>query len=95
VANVHSDELKPVNLAPGFEFGVLPLGELVGSREIGASVYVLPPGKRVCPYHAHFGNEELLVVLEGRPTLRTERGEQLLAPGDVAAVPAAGTVRTS
>ena len=49
----------------------------------------------MCPYHAHFGNEELLVVLGGRPTLRTERGEQLLAPGDVAAVPAAGTVRTS
>jgi uncharacterized cupin superfamily protein len=38
----------------------------------------------VCPYHWHFGEEEWLIVLAGRPTLRTPEGEEALRPWDVA-----------
>ncbi|MDQ3161535.1 MAG: cupin domain-containing protein [Actinomycetota bacterium] len=41
------------------------------------------PGDRLCAYHAHHATEEWLVVLRGRPTLRTLEGEQELADGDV------------
>jgi uncharacterized cupin superfamily protein len=85
IVNVRSDETEAMDPAPGFAFRLLRLGERIGSHELGASVYELPPGKRTCPYHAHFGNEELLIVLDGRPTLRTEAGEQVLGPGDAAA----------
>ena len=49
---------------------------------LGASLYELGPGNFV-PYHAHHGSEELLLVLRGRPTLRTPDGERQLDEGDV------------
>lgn len=56
-------------------------------RSLTASVYVLEPGERHLPYHFHHGAEELLLVLEGTPTLRTPEGEQALRAGDVAHFP--------
>ena len=52
-----------------------------------ASVYVIEPGEKHLPYHFHHGAEELLLVLEGTPTLRTPAGERELRPGDVAHFP--------
>jgi uncharacterized cupin superfamily protein len=49
---------------------------------LGASLYELGPGN-YAPYHAHHGSEELLLVLRGRPTLRTPDGERQLDEGDV------------
>jgi uncharacterized cupin superfamily protein len=39
------------------------------------------------PYHYEYGNEEWLVVVSGRPTLRTPSGEHGLTPGDVVCFP--------
>jgi uncharacterized cupin superfamily protein len=47
------------------------------------SVYVLDPGEKHLPYHFHHGAEELLLVLEGEPTVRTPDGERTLRAGDV------------
>jgi uncharacterized cupin superfamily protein len=57
-----------------------------GGPFLGASVYELGPGNFVI-YHAHHGSEELVLVLRGRPTLRTPEGETQLRPGDVAHFP--------
>ena len=59
----------------------------VSGEHLGASLYELPPGERTFPYHYELGNDELLVVVSGRPTLRTPGGEQELAPGDCVLVP--------
>jgi uncharacterized cupin superfamily protein len=48
---------------------------------LGASVYELGPGNFTV-YHFHHGSEELLIVLRGRPTLRTPEGERQLAEGE-------------
>ena len=53
---------------------------------LGASVYELRPGDFVV-YHAHHGSDELVLVLEGSPTLRTPAAEQRLARGDVVHFP--------
>ena len=58
-----------------------------GGPFLGASLYELGPGNFVI-YHAHHGSEELLLVLHGRPTLRTPDGERELAAGDVVHFPA-------
>ena len=50
-------------------------------------MYELDPGDRLWPYHAHHANEEWLIVVRGRPTLRTPEGEQDLEEGDVVAFP--------
>ena len=54
-----------------------------GAQRLGASVYELDPGGAVAPYHLHHANEELLVVLSGRPLLRTPQGTRGLEPGSV------------
>ena len=47
-------------------------------RKLGASVYDLPPGQSICPYHYEYGEEEALIVLEGTPTLRHPGGRDVL-----------------
>jgi uncharacterized cupin superfamily protein len=56
-------------------------------QSLSMSVYVVEPGEMHLPYHFHHGAEELLLVLEGTPTLRTPSGERELRPGDVAHFP--------
>jgi uncharacterized cupin superfamily protein len=45
------------------------------------------PARRPGPYHYELGCEEWLIVVSGRPTLRSPDGEQQLEPGDVAVFP--------
>jgi uncharacterized cupin superfamily protein len=54
--------------------------------QLGATVYELGPGNTAV-YHFHHGSEELLIVLRGRPTLRTPDGERQLAAGEVVHFP--------
>lgn len=68
----------------GFRSGMARLGKLLGgAEESGASVYELPPGQAICPYHYECGEEEWLLVLAGNPTLRHPEGADRLEPWDV------------
>src|SRR5256885_13488199 len=67
------------------EVGERRFGEELGATLWGGTVYELAPGKRVCPYHWHFGEEEWLLVVSGTPTLRTPSGERMLGPWEGAA----------
>jgi uncharacterized cupin superfamily protein len=71
----------------GFRAGLSRLGKAFGAKRTGMSVYDLPPGQAICPYHYEYGEEEWLLVLEGRPTLRHPGGDDELAPWDVAFFP--------
>jgi uncharacterized cupin superfamily protein len=68
----------------GFRSGLARLGKLLGgAKDSGVSVYELPPGQAICPYHYECGEEEWLLVLQGEPTLRHPQGSERLAPWDV------------
>lgn len=71
----------------GYRSGMARFGAQVGAKMLGGSVYELPPGQSVCPYHYEYGNEEWVIVLAGRPTLRHPGGEAELAPDDVVCFP--------
>jgi uncharacterized cupin superfamily protein len=71
----------------GFRAGMAKLGKLLGASESGISVYELPPGQAVCPYHYEVGEEEWLLVLSGNPTLRHPGGSERLDPWDVVCFP--------
>jgi len=58
-----------------------------GAKLTGASVYDIPPGQALCPYHYEYGEEEWLIVLEGAPLLRAADGERRLQPWDVVCFP--------
>ena len=82
-ANVFGEQWEREIARGPFAIRGTRVGALAGSERLGLSVYELAPGKRNMPYHAHFGIEEMLVVLSGRPTLRGPGGERELAAGEV------------
>jgi uncharacterized cupin superfamily protein len=83
VFNLHGDEWDRVEDRPGWRSKDAWVGARIDAELIGASLYELEPGDRLWPYHTHHANEEWLLVVRGRPTLRTPEGEQELAEGDV------------
>ena len=71
----------------GFRSGMYRCGSALGAQRTGTSIYELPPGQAICPYHYEYGEEEWALVLEGTPTLRTPAGSERLAPFDLVFFP--------
>ena len=83
-SNLFSGAWERESDQPGFEIRhrALARGDL-----LGAGVWEILPGMQSVPYHLHHGNEELLVVIDGRPTLRAPGGERELEPGEAVLFP--------
>ena len=58
-----------------------PLGDLFGLKNFGVNLTRLAPGGISSFRHAHSKQDEFVYVLEGRPTLITDKGRTPLAPG--------------
>jgi uncharacterized cupin superfamily protein len=58
-----------------------PIGDLFGLANFGVNLTRLRPGAASALRHAHARQDELVYVLEGRPTLVTNGGATVLAPG--------------
>jgi uncharacterized cupin superfamily protein len=86
VANVFDPEWVEREQAP-FLGRAARVGAQAGAERLGATLYEIDPGSCGSPFHIHHGNEELIVVLQGRPTLRTLDGVRELEPGEVVACP--------
>lgn len=76
--NLFGDDWSSESERPGYRWRRMR----VSDRNLGASLYELPPGQRTFPYHYELGNDELLVIVQGTPTLRDPDGERELRPGD-------------
>jgi uncharacterized cupin superfamily protein len=85
--NLYEPEWEADRDAPPFRWQRARLGAQAGAKDLGASLFEVPPGAATFPLHAHYNNEELLIVVAGRPTLTTLDGERELAPGEVVACP--------
>ena len=70
---------------PEFGGDERPAGFRARRARLGASLWELPPGEAAYPYHFHHAEEELIVVLAGRPLLRTPAGRRRLEQGEVVA----------
>ena len=70
--------------------GKKPLGDYFGLSNFGVNLTTLAPGGESALMHSHSRQDELIYVLQGEPTLVTESGETLLAPGACAGFPAGG-----
>jgi uncharacterized cupin superfamily protein len=88
-ANIFDPDFEPPLDLPGpFAGRGAEIGRQAGSRELGVSLYELRQGEANAPLHLHHGNEEMIVVLSGRPTLRTlDEEPRALEPGEVVACP--------
>jgi uncharacterized cupin superfamily protein len=83
VPNINQPEFDDVRDQPGFSARRARVGRQAGAERLGLSYWEVEPGEAAYPYHAHLTEEELLVVLEGSPRLRTPDGWRDLEPGDV------------
>ena len=82
--SLFTPELAAGSDRDGYASRELELGPALGADGWGGTIYELAPGERICPYHWHVAEEEWLLVLTGRPTLREPDGEQVLRAWDVA-----------
>jgi uncharacterized cupin superfamily protein len=87
-ANVFEPHWDAEQDKPPFAWRRARIGRQAGSERLGASLFEVPPGASSFPKHIHYANEELIVVLAGRPTLRTLDGERELEPGEAVGCPA-------
>ena len=93
-----TDQVRRANLAAiaceprpqlpdGFRRANTRVGGSLGAARTGLSVYELPPGQAIGPYHYEDPEEEWLLVISGTPTLRHPGGEDQLEPWDVVFFP--------
>ena len=66
-ANLLRDRWDEQRARPGYAWKRRGLGRALGGELLGASLYELPPGQATRPYHWHWANEELLIVVAGKP----------------------------
>jgi uncharacterized cupin superfamily protein len=92
IRNIDEIELQNMERAPIYESRC---GRVIGprvagavARKLGAGVDIVPPGKATCPYHFHYAQEEMFVILEGEGTLRVAGERVPVRAGDVIAIPA-------
>lgn len=72
----------------GYGAAMARFGPSIGAAQIGGTVYEIPPGTSICPYHYEYGDEEWLLALTGTASVRHPGGEDELVPGDVVCFPA-------
>jgi uncharacterized cupin superfamily protein len=85
--NLNCPEFEPDQDWEGFRARRVAVGRLLGARNLAASLWELDPGESAYPYHAHLAEEELLIVLLGRPSVREPGGWRPLEAGDVILFP--------
>jgi uncharacterized cupin superfamily protein len=87
MANIYDpdyDEPRPHN---GYRARRARLGYALRTERLGVSAWEVEPGQAAYPYHFHLTEEEVLIVLEGRPLLRTPEGRRRLEPGEAVRFP--------
>lgn len=88
IRNFNDVPLQYERRDPLYESHGARLGTDTVAQKLGASLDIVAPGKRSCPYHFHYAQEEMFVILEGFGTLRVA-GEMLpIRSGDVIFIPA-------
>jgi uncharacterized cupin superfamily protein len=70
-----------------FASGHTPIGFGLGATKLGYNLTEIPPGKTAFPYHYHYVNEEMFLVLSGTGNIRMPDGTHPLKAGDLVCCP--------
>jgi uncharacterized cupin superfamily protein len=87
IRNLDNVHLTHEQRDPLYEGQSARLAQGTAARKLGMSIDIVPPGKRACPYHFHYAQEEAFVVLEGSGTLRVADEMLPIRTGDVIFIP--------
>lgn len=87
IRNFNEVPLQDERRDPLYQSQAARLGTGTAAQKLGASVDIVAPGKRSCPYHSHYTQEEMFVVIEGQGTLRVAGQMLPIKTGDVVFIP--------
>ena len=88
IRNFNDAKLDTSDRAPHYDGSQSArLARGTAAKDMGASIDILPPGKRGCPYHFHYVEEEMFIVLEGEGTLRVAGELLAIRAGDIMFIP--------
>ncbi|MCL1986443.1 MAG: cupin domain-containing protein [Firmicutes bacterium] len=76
------------NKHEGYEYYRRRFTPLGFAEQCEVSIYEIPPGNAMCPYHYHVMNEETFYIISGKGLLKTPTGEKEVLPGDILFFPA-------
>lgn len=88
VRNFNDADLEKLVREPLYDAMSARLATGTAATKLGASIDIVAPGKRSCPYHLHHAQEEMFIVIEGTGTLRVADEMLPLRTGDVVFIPA-------
>jgi len=90
IINIH--ELPEIqNMAKGpYADRFSPISRHIGAEKLAYSLSVVPPGKKMCPFHNHRVLEEMFFIISGKGTLRFGDREYPVRPHDMIACPPGG-----
>jgi uncharacterized cupin superfamily protein len=83
--NINDPDFDEPRDTEGFRALRSRLSRQAGSERLGLSLWEVEPGQAAYPYHFHYAEEELVLVLEGTPSVRTADGWRELREGEVVA----------
>jgi uncharacterized cupin superfamily protein len=83
MVNIEQPEYDEPRDGKGFTCRRARISRQASAERLGVSLWDVPPGEAAYPYHLHLTEEELVIVLEGRPSLRTPEGWRELEAGEV------------
>jgi uncharacterized cupin superfamily protein len=87
MANMNDPHFDEPREQDGFRVRRARVGHQLKTERLGMSLWEIPAGEAAYPYHYHLSEEELVVVLEGRPSLRTPDGWRQLEEGEICSFP--------
>lgn len=88
VINLADVPLRDMAQGENFEAKLGRIGPLIGAKQLGCMLHIVPPGKKAFPRHAHHANEEMMIILAGSGTYRAGDETYSVRAGDVIAAPA-------
>ncbi len=87
MTNIYDANFEERDAPPGFRSRRARIGYELRSELVGVSLWEVPAGEAAYPYHFHYSDEEVVIVLSGRPTLRTPDGVRQLETGEAVRFP--------
>lgn len=66
------------------------IGPLLGAKNLGCMLTIVPPGKRAFPHHAHLIDDEMMFIIEGQGDYRFGEETYPVKAGDVLGAPPGG-----
>lgn len=73
--------------APLYDTESASLTQGTAAKKLGAGFDIVAPGHMSCPYHFHYAQEEMFVILQGEGTLRVAGERVPIKAGDVITIP--------